>query len=167
VPASRLPPRSWRRRSPPRPVRGDAPTAGKGARGRHLRALAASTGVADLSAIPDRRERERETLRLLSEGYPAIYQGRLSAVVDLDGEECEIVGEPDFLIRTAAGHVIRDSKLARTIDGDRHPEIRLQLELWGFLDERLLERPPAPSRCTPAAASWSAYDGGGAAGRRS
>jgi hypothetical protein len=39
--------------------------------------------VADLSAIPDRRERERETLRLLSEGAPAISQGRLSAVVDL------------------------------------------------------------------------------------
>src|SRR5439155_3995659 len=47
---------------------------GKEHEARHLAALAASTGVADLSAIPDRRERERQTLRLLSEDTPAISQ---------------------------------------------------------------------------------------------
>src|SRR6266542_2148241 len=138
---------------------------GKEHEARHLEALAASTDVADLSAIPDRRERERETRRLLSEGAPAISQGRLGAVVDLDGEECEIVGEPDFLIRTAVGHLIRDSKLARTIDGDRHPEIRLQLQLYGFLYERLLGRPPAALQVHAGSGELVpvAYDGGGAA----
>jgi len=142
---------------------------GKKHEARHLRALAASTDVADLSAIEDRRERERETLRLLAEDTPAISQGRLRAVVDLDGEQCEIVGEPDFLIRTAAGHRIRDSKLARTIDDRRHPEIRLQLDLWGFLYERRLGRSPAALEVQAGSGELVpvAYDGGSAAGRRS
>ncbi len=165
MPASRLPSRTRRRGRVPRPVRGDAPEVGQGARG------PASQGPGRLGrrrgplGDPRRRERERETLRLLSEDTPAIYQGRLSAVVDLDGEECEIVGEPDFLIRTATGHVIRDSKLARTIDGDRHPEIRLQLQLYGFLYERLLGRPPAALEVHAGSGELVpvAYDGGGAA----
>jgi hypothetical protein len=88
-----------------------------------------------------------------------------SAVVDLDGKECEIVGEPDFLIRTAAGHVIRDSKLARTIDDRRHPEIRLQLQLYGFLYERLVGRPPAALEVHAGSGElvFVPYDGGGAA----
>ena len=122
---------------------------GKEHEAQHLRALAASTDVADLSAIEDRRERERETLRLLSQGAPAIYQGRLSAVVDLDGEKCEIVGEPDFLI--SHGPRSRHPRFEARAHDRRRPAPR--------------NPPPAPalrfpvlqplSRCTPAAAKSS------------
>jgi predicted RecB family nuclease len=151
--------------APPGPFEETLRRLGRLHEARDLAALTATTDVVDLSRVDDRRERERETLRLLSEGAPAIYQGRLSAVVDLDGEKCEIVGEPDFLIRTAAGHRIRDSKLARTIDGHRHPEIRLQLQLYGFLYERLLGRPPAALEVHAGSGELVpvAYDGGGAA----
>jgi predicted RecB family nuclease len=130
-----------------------------------LAALTATADVIDLARVDDRRERERETLRLLSEGAEAIYQGRLRALVEVDGEACEIVGEPDFLIRTAAGHRIRDSKLARRIEGPHHPEIRLQLQLYGFLYERLLGRPPAALEVHSGSGDLVtvAYDGGGAA----
>jgi predicted RecB family nuclease len=153
--------------APPSPFEETLRRLGRSHEARDLAALAATTDVVDLSRVDDRRERERETLRLLSEGAQAIYQGRLRALVEveLDGEACEIVGEPDFLIRTAAGHRIRDSKLARRIEGPRHPEIRLQLQLYGFLYERLMGRPPAALEVHSGSGDLVSvpYDGGGAA----
>ena len=56
--------------------------------------------------------------------------------------DCEIVGEPDFMIRRDGGYVIRDSKLTRRIAG--HPEIAFQLQTYGWLYEQEVgERPLA------------------------
>jgi predicted RecB family nuclease len=93
----------------------------------HLQTL---SGVQDLSGL-DQRERERLTLEAIRDGAPAIYQPRFRLEFPLDGESCELVGEPDFLIRDAArgGHLIRDSKLARNVLSDRHAGIPLQLQI--------------------------------------
>jgi predicted RecB family nuclease len=107
-----------------------------------LRQLAIHGDVTDLSAC-DPETKERRTLEALRAGASCVYQGRFRATLELDGEECEIVGEPDFLIRASGGYLIRDSKLARTIDADSHPEIHLQLQLYGWLFEQTLGVPPA------------------------
>jgi predicted RecB family nuclease len=106
------------------------------------RQLAILGEVVDLSA-DDPETRERRTLESIRAGASCIYQGRFTADLDLDGEECDIVGEPDFLVRTGEGYVIRDSKLARNIDEDRHPEIVLQLQLYGWLFEQKVGVAPA------------------------
>ena len=80
--------------------------------------------VVDLSAGDD-EARERETLAAVRAGAPAIYQGRFRAPVEIDGETCDLVGEPDFLIRDGVGYRIRDSKLARRIDDDPSSRDRL------------------------------------------
>src|SRR6202162_795923 len=98
--------------------------------------------VVDLSAGDD-EARARDTLAAIRAGAPTIYQARFRAPIDLDGEVCELVGEPDFLIRDGGGYRIRDSKLARRIDDDHHPEIALQLQLYGWLYERVVGAPPA------------------------
>jgi predicted RecB family nuclease len=110
---------------------------------RHEKAhLGTLPDVVDLSA-PDDEARERDTLAAIRAGAPAIYQARFRGAIDIDGEKCELVGEPDFLIRDGDGYRIRDSKLARRIDGDHHPEIALQLQLYGWLYERVVGVPPA------------------------
>ena len=60
----------------------------------------------------------------------------------IDGESSDLVGLPDFLIRDGDGYIIRDSKLARSVEG-RHPEIALQLQLYGWLYEQVVGKPPA------------------------
>lgn len=101
-------------------------------------------GILDLSPPRDPEERERLTLAAIRDGASAIYQPRFRLELGLDGETCELVGEPDFLIRDVArgGYVIRDSKLARNIDAKRHKGIPLQLQIYGFLYERLVGQPP-------------------------
>lgn len=105
--------------------------------------LATLPGIVDLSS-PDQAERERLTLEAIRDGAPAIYQPRFRLELPLDGETCELVGEPDFLIRDPArgGYLIRDSKLARRISAKRHQGIALQLQIYGFLFERLVGQPP-------------------------
>jgi len=107
----------------------------------HLQSLA---GIVDLSA-PDQEKRELRTLEAIRDGAPAIYQPRFRAEIDLDGEPLELVGEPDFLVRDAAGggYMVRDSKLARNVLSDRHAGIPLQLQIYGFLYERAAGQPPA------------------------
>ena len=73
--------------------------------------------------IEDRAER---TGRAMADGNPVIYQPGFSATASLSGIECEIVGVPDFLLRTRRGYAIRDSKLSRRISESAHPEIVCQ-----------------------------------------
>lgn len=126
----------------------------------HLRTLPA---VMDLSGL-SQDERERRTLLEIRAGAPALYQPRLRARIPLDGEPCEIVGEPDFLIREGDGYLIRDSKLARRV-GNGGSAITLQLQLYGWLYERAtgravrgLEVHAGTGQIVPVR-----YDGGGAA----
>ncbi len=113
---------------------------------RHEKAhLAALSGVLDLSSLTgDSKERERCTLAAIGEGVTAIYQPLFRTQISLDGERCELVGEPDFLVNhpDGDGYVIRDSKLARKPTSGRHLAIPLQLQIYGLLYERAVgERP--------------------------
>ncbi|MBI3126065.1 MAG: TM0106 family RecB-like putative nuclease [Candidatus Tectomicrobia bacterium] len=109
---------------------------------RHEQAhLASFPEVLDLRQ-GSREERERQTLEALQGDHPVLYRPVLRAVAALGGVRVEIVGEPDFLIREDPGHLLRDAKLARRIDQEAHPEILLQLQLYGWLYEQVAGRPP-------------------------
>ena len=105
--------------------------------------LATLAGLVDLAEL-DPAERERATLQAIRDGTPAIYQPRFRLELPLDGQTLELVGEPDFLICDAArgGHKIRDSKLARNVFSPRHRGIPAQLQLYGFLFERVVGKRP-------------------------
>jgi predicted RecB family nuclease len=112
---------------------------------RHERAhLAALSGVVDLSSVRDSKDRERRTLAAIGEGATAIYQPLFRTRIVLDGESCELVGEPDFLVNhpDGSGYVIRDSKLARKPTSGRHVAIPLQLQVYGLLYERATGQRP-------------------------
>ncbi|MGE5279002.1 MAG: ribonuclease H-like domain-containing protein [Acidobacteriota bacterium] len=119
--------------------------------------------VRDLSPFKgDAEAHERETLAAIRAGAPAVYQARFSAEVILDGETHDLVGEPDFLILApGGGYFVRDSKLARHVGGGRHPEIVLQLQLYGWLYERAVGAPPAglEVHCGTGAVIVVPYDG--------
>jgi hypothetical protein len=109
---------------------------------RHEQAhLATFPTVVDLSA-GTREDRERRTQEAVRNGAPVIYQAALRATIQINGSECEIVGEPDFLLHEAGRYVVRDSKIARRITEQDHPEILRQLELYGWLHERGFGQPP-------------------------
>ncbi|HYN20997.1 MAG TPA: PD-(D/E)XK nuclease family protein, partial [Thermoanaerobaculia bacterium] len=105
---------------------------------RHLGTL---PDVVDLSGLPP-EERERRTRLEIQAGAPALYQPRFGTQIVLDGTLCELIGEPDFLIREGRGYVVRDAKLARRVSGGRHLKIALQLQLYGWLFERATGSPP-------------------------
>jgi predicted RecB family nuclease len=89
-----------------------------------------------------REERKHKTLEEIEGGAEVIYQPVLNVSRTLGGVECEITGEPDFLIKAENGYAIRDSKIARRISEKDHPEILHQLDLYGWLFEQELGRPP-------------------------
>jgi len=76
-------------------------------------------------------ERAAATAAALAARQPVIYQGLL--IGELGG--LDLIGSPDFLVRADDGYVIRDSKISRRITEKDHPEIMLQLELYGYLLE--------------------------------
>lgn len=78
----------------------------------------------------------------VNDGAPVIYQGALRVEAVVGGIECEILGEPDFLIRQGSGYVVRDAKLSRRISRGEHPEIIASLQLYGWLFERTFGTPP-------------------------
>ena len=87
-------------------------------------------------------ERARRTVEEVGKRTPVIYQGVFCASAEIGGQEVEVVGEPDFLIRGDDGYVVRDAKISRRITEGDHPEILRQLELYGWLYERVLGAPP-------------------------
>jgi predicted RecB family nuclease len=87
-------------------------------------------------------ERARRTHAAVLAGISVIYQGVLIAQTVVDGVQCEVAGVTDFLIRDGDSYRIRDVKLARRINDRDHPEIVRQLELYGWLYERVFKRPP-------------------------
>ena len=115
----------------------------------HLATLT-GMGVVDLSSRDlGTAERAARTREAMADGAAAIYQAGFSHTFDLDGEPCELVGEPDFLIRQAdgssgagAGYLIRDSKLAHRPLASNHAGIPLQLQIYGYLYEHATGAPP-------------------------
>lgn len=109
---------------------------------RHERAhLATFPTVLDLSGV-DLLSREQRTRKAVEQGAPVIYQAVLRSTPVLQGKECELVGEPDYLIHEAGRYVIRDSKISRRITQKDHPEILRQLEVYGWLYESVFGDPP-------------------------
>src|SRR4051812_9005485 len=68
----------------------------------HLRTLG---GALDLGRGPQWL-RELRTRRAIARREPVIYQGRLRARTTIAACDCEVVGEPDFMIRRDGGYVI-------------------------------------------------------------
>lgn len=110
---------------------------------RHEQAhLASFPDVVDLSAQAEVARAECTIAGIEAEA-PVLYQPLLLVRTTLGGVECEVVGEPDFLIKVDDRYVIRDSKLSRRINENDHPEILRQLELYGWLFEQTVGQPPA------------------------
>lgn len=131
---------------------------------RHERAhLNTFPSYVDLSAEPP-EERERRTNEEIRKATPVVYQPFFRVAKQLAGVECEILGEPDFLIlgRDNGQYVIRDSKISRRITQQDHPEIILQLGLYGWLYEQVVGRPPVALQVHSGTGSIVeiAYDGG-------
>lgn len=98
----------------------------------HLATLGEFT---DLSA-PSLHEQVKETAGSIAKKVPILYQPAFLVNAMLGGTDVEIVGVPDYLILDGDGYLIRDSKMARRIDEDNHPEILLQVQLYGWLFEK-------------------------------
>ncbi len=89
-------------------------------------------------------ERLVRTADEIDAGDRIIYQSVLKTDIEIGGARWEILGIPDFLIPDGEGsHIIRDSKIARRIGGDDHPEITLQLGVYGWLFRQSIGREPS------------------------
>jgi len=109
---------------------------------RHEKAhLATFPEYLDLSdgTIQDRINKTKEEIQ---KGTSALYQAVLKSKYKLRGIDCEIVGEPDFMIWQKNDYIICDSKLSRRINEKDHPEILRQLEIYGWLYEQTFGKPP-------------------------
>jgi len=104
--------------------------------------LATLPQVVDLSGGTKEERRER-THVAVAEGAPAIYQPAFAATASFGGEDCKVVGEPDFLIRSTGSYVIRDSKMSRRVNDKDHPEIFSQLGTYAWLYEKTFGSVPA------------------------
>jgi len=87
-------------------------------------------------------DRVIQTRHEIQKGTPVLYQAVLRSEYKLGKIECEIVGEPDFLVRQGNDYTICDSKLSRRINEKEHPEIFRQLEVYGWLYEQTFGKPP-------------------------
>src|SRR5215216_7529244 len=110
---------------------------------RHERAhLESFSTVTDLSPF-DLQERERKTLEAIAKGEAVIYQGVLKAQMTVRDLTVEVIGQPDFLIRDGNTYKIRDSKMSRRINEHDHPEILLQMGIYGWLYQEALGQLPS------------------------
>lgn len=89
----------------------------------------------------DTDRRAARTLEAVRKGEPVIYQAVLKC--RLEGSRDEVTGIPDLMIRDNGSYVITDCKLSRHADFGNHPEIFLQLQLYGWLFEKTFGLKPA------------------------
>lgn len=97
--------------------------------------------VANLGTV-EPCQRFDQTRALVEAQHPLLYQPELRCSLVVNGNACDFVGVPDFLIRDGEGYVIRDVKMARRVDAKNHPEILFQLQFYGWLYERVFGRQP-------------------------
>lgn len=98
----------------------------------HEKAHLATLGAyLDLSGTAE-SDRVQQTRLAVANRTGVIYQAAFSADTTIDGIPVTVVGYPDFLLADS-GYRIRDSKLSLRIDEENHPEIILQVQLYGWL----------------------------------
>src|SRR6266481_8605327 len=132
---------------------------------KHERTHLATLGeFTDLSA-PSLHEQVKDTSEAIVKKVPILYQPAFLANAVLGGTDVEIVGVPDFLILDGDGYLIRDSKMARRTDEENHPEILLQVQLYGWLFEKTCGVAPKGLQvhCGTGDIATIPYDGGAAA----
>ncbi len=93
---------------------------------------AALPNLVDLSRVLA-DDRERLTLDAIRARANNLYHPVLRAAVNIAGEECVVVGEPDFILIEPDGLVVRDCKMAIRVNDDDHPEIFRAMETYGWL----------------------------------
>lgn len=104
----------------------------------HLETLGAYVDLSDI----DGADRVQQTRNAIAQCVGVLYQPAFSVETIVDGMPVTVIGYPDFLLYEY-GYKIRDSKLSLRIDEDNHPEIILQLQLYGWLFEQTTGRAPA------------------------
>lgn len=97
--------------------------------------------VVDL-AEGDEDDRVKRTAAAVQQGAEAIYHPLFKVQARIGNHDITLIGEPDFLIKEDGGYRIRDVKLARRITEKDHPEILLQLGMYGWLFEQALKATP-------------------------
>src|SRR5208337_3952487 len=103
---------------------------------RHERDHLATLGTFANASAASLEEQVKKTADAIAEKVPVLYQPAFLVTERICGTDVEIVGVPDYLILDGDGYVIRDSKMARRIDEENHPEILLQVQLYGWLFEK-------------------------------
>jgi predicted RecB family nuclease len=103
---------------------------------RHEKEHLATLGEFTNLSAPSLLEQVEKTAVAIANKVPILYQPAFLADAVLGGTEVEIVGVPDFLILDGDGYLIRDSKMARRVDEENHPEILLQVQLYGWLFQK-------------------------------
>jgi predicted RecB family nuclease len=111
---------------------------GKRHEANHLSCLGAHLNI---DSYPE-EERVIRTKDAVNKNTHVIYQGRLTAAVQIAGQTVQVIGQPDFLLAQQSGYGIRDSKISLRINEKDHPEIVLQIQLYGWLFERTFGVPP-------------------------
>lgn len=124
----------------------------------HLNTLGPFEDISQ-GTLPNRAAR---TMTAVSSGAAIIYQPVLMTEFNLAGEDCEIIGIPDLLIRNGTGYLIRDTKISRHAEEENHYETVLQLNLYGWLFERVFSSSPAGLQVLLGDGTLQpiAYDGG-------
>lgn len=129
---------------------------------RHERDHLATLGTFVNVTAASLEEQVKKTADSIAAKVPVLYQPAFLTSEKLCGTDVEIVGVPDYLIFDGDGYVIRDSKMALRIDEENHPEILLQVQLYGWLFER--NHGAAPKRLQVHAGTGEIvnirYDGG-------
>lgn len=87
-------------------------------------------------------ERIQRTIKAVQDGAPVLYHPIFRAEAQFGGNPVTLIGEPDFLIRDEDGYRIRDVKMSRRITEKDHPEILLQLGMYGWLYHRTFNTKP-------------------------
>ena len=86
-------------------------------------------------------DRVAATLQAIRDQAAVVYQPFFKTTLQVEGEEVELVGNPDFLVRSGEGYLIRDAKLARHTSRDEKPEVFCQIQAYGYLHEAVLGHP--------------------------
>jgi predicted RecB family nuclease len=85
---------------------------GKRHEANHLSCLGAHINI---DSYPE-EERVIRTKDAVNNNTPVIYQGRLTAGLQIAGQTVQVVGQPDFLLAQQSGYRIRDSKISLRIN---------------------------------------------------